>query len=85
MTTEEPEDLHIADKLADKNTSLKKKMKLLGEELGKKNMNTKSTVATTRDEESEDTLQGDSGSNTSLKDNVIKEGEETFWSDTFLH
>ena len=29
---------------------------MLGEELGKKNLNTKSTVGTTREEESEDTL-----------------------------
>ena len=60
-------------------------MKILGEELGKKNMSKVSTIGTTREEESEDTLQNDSGSNTSLKDNTIKEGEGTFWSDTFLH
>jgi HD-like signal output (HDOD) protein len=36
LTTEEPEVIHIAEKLQDKNISIKKKMKILGEELGKK-------------------------------------------------
>jgi HD-like signal output (HDOD) protein len=68
LTTEEPEPLHIADKLADKNTSLKKKMKILGEELGKKTVSTRDNTNEGQDE-SEDTLANDSGSNTSLKDN----------------
>lgn len=36
LSTEEPDDIHIADKLADKNTSLKRKMKLIEQELGKR-------------------------------------------------
>lgn len=59
-------------------------MKILEQELGRKPDQTKhNTIGI--EEESEDTLANDSGSNTSLKDNTIKEGEETFWSDTFLH
>jgi HD-like signal output (HDOD) protein len=44
LTTDEPEALHIADKLADKNTSLKNKMKLINEELGKKTVSTKDST-----------------------------------------
>ena len=61
-------------------------MKLIEQELGKKPTQcTKDNTLEAGVEESEDTLANDSGSNTSLKDNTIKEGEETFWSETFLH
>jgi len=70
--------VNIADKLADKNTSLKKKMKLLEAEMGR-------SKESTIEDNSDDTLANDSGSNTSLKDNTIIQGENTFWSETFLH
>ena len=63
-------------------------MQFIEAELGKKLSQSvnKSKQSTAGDlDESEDTLANDSGSNTSLKDNEIKEGEDTFFSQTFLH
>ena len=48
QTTEEPEAIHSADKLADRNVSLKKKMKALESELGRKPV-TEKTAATSLD------------------------------------
>lgn len=80
-------DPHIADYVQNKKHSLKHKIKAIEEiKDGKKNPGETKERISNNSEESEDTLADDSGSNTSLKDNItMKEGEATFWSETFLH
>ena len=80
-------DPHIADYVQNKKYSLKNKIKAIEEiKDGKKDPGETKERVSNNGEESEDTLADDSGSNTSLKDNItMKEGEATFWSETFLH